>query len=86
VVRSELLARLVAGYTNSAAAQAVGITPRTLQLWRKRAYSTRPEDQPFVEFERALQRGLLAAAEVGQPRARDLVVPATLDELLADLA
>jgi hypothetical protein len=86
-----LLAQLVAGRTFTAAAAEVGVSPRSVQLWRKRAYSSRPEDQPYVEFEQALQRGRLAAAETGQRVAEPgaVVDPAglaTLDELLAEFA
>jgi hypothetical protein len=46
-----------------------------------RAYSSRPEDRPFVELEQAIQRGLRARAEVEQhPVALQL-----LDVLLAGL-
>jgi hypothetical protein len=82
-VRWEVVGLLVAGNTLAAAAAEVGVTPRAVQLWRRRAYSSRPEDQPFVAFEKALMRGLLAAAEAGQ---EVLAVPPSLplDELLAE--
>jgi hypothetical protein len=62
-----------------------------VQLWRKRAYSSRPEDRPYVEFEQALQRGKLAAAETGQRVAEPVAVVdpgelPTLEELLAPFA
>ena len=40
------------------AATTLGITARTIQLWRGRAYSTRAQDRPHVELERRLQRAL----------------------------
>jgi hypothetical protein len=86
-----LIAQLVAGKSVTAAAAEVGVSRRSVQAWRKRAYSARPEDQPYVAFEQALQRGKLAAAETGQRVAEPgaLFNPAglpTLDELLADFA
>jgi hypothetical protein len=46
-----------------------------------RAYSSRPEDRPFVELEQAIQRGLRARAEVEQHP----VALQPLDVLLAGL-
>jgi hypothetical protein len=65
-VSSELLALIVAGVPIGHAAAEVGIDRRSVARWRARAYSTRPEDRPYVKLEQAIQRGKLAAAEVGQ--------------------
>jgi transposase-like protein len=82
-----VIALLTAGSTVEATAADVGVTPRSIQAWRSRAWSHDPADRQYVEFERAIQRGRLAAAEVGQ-RSR-LVDESTelqpLDELFADL-
>jgi hypothetical protein len=73
-VSSELLALVVAGVPVMHAAAKVGIDRRTVARWRRRAYSSRPEDRPYVMLERAIQRGKLAAAEAGQR----VSVPGTL--------
>jgi hypothetical protein len=82
-----VIALLSAGATVKDAAADVGVTPRAIQSWRRRAYSRDPGDREFVEFERALTRGWIAAAESGQ---RSRIVDArplqSLDELLRDLA
>jgi hypothetical protein len=65
-VRVELAALLIAGHTLVDASHEVGVTPRAVQKWRRRAYSRDPRDADCVAFEQMLQRGLLAAAEVGQ--------------------
>jgi hypothetical protein len=61
-LNDELADRLVllveAGVPLSSAATTLGVTARTIQLWRARAYSTRPQDRPHVELERRLQRAL----------------------------
>ena len=81
-----MIAELAVGSTLKHAAAAASVTPRVVQQWRARAYSRDPADQPFVDFERALQRGLLAAAEVGQPRVDAGMKLQPLDELYADLS
>jgi hypothetical protein len=82
-----VIALLSAGTTVDAAAVDVGVTPRSIQAWRRRAYSRAPADRGYVEFERALQRGLLAAAQTAE---RSRIVEArplqSLDEFLRDLA
>jgi hypothetical protein len=84
-----VIALLAAGSTVKDAAADVDVTPRAIQTWRKRAYSRDPADRAFVEFERALQRGLIAAAEIDQRPAREISMPnieiQPLDELLRDL-
>lgn len=80
-----LVGLLVAGRTLNDAAAAVGVSPRTVQRWRKRAYSSRPEDAAYVEIEQALWRGKLAAAEYGQRRVETPVALVPLDELYRDL-
>jgi hypothetical protein len=61
-----VIALLSAGATVKATAADVDVTPRAIQSWRARAYSSRPEDRLYVEFEQALTRGLIASAESGQ--------------------
>jgi Homeodomain-like domain len=77
-------ALLIAGYTTTEAAAMVGVARRTLSGWRARAYSRSAEDRPFVEFEQMVQRGRLAAAQVGQPQARGGAPNTPLAELLRD--
>src|SRR5262249_2624864 len=75
-----LIALIVSGVPIAHAAADVGVDRRSIERWRRRAYSSRPEDQLCVELEQGLQRGLLAAAEVGQRR----VTLEPLDVLLAN--
>jgi hypothetical protein len=77
-----LIAQLVAGKSVTAAAAEVSVSRRSVQAWRKRAYSARPEDQPYVEFERAIWLGRVAAAETGQR----LAEPGAVDDPAAGLA
>jgi hypothetical protein len=90
-----VIALLAVGSTLEAAARDVGVTPRAIQLWRQRAYSREPADQPFVEFEQALTRALIARGEIEQrtrmPGTGVGDVPGTsaaqpFAELLADFA
>jgi hypothetical protein len=59
-LNDELADRLVtlvaAGVPLSSAATTLGVTSRAIQVWRRRAYSTRPQDRPHVELERRLLR------------------------------
>ena len=80
---AELVARLTRGDTISRAAADVGVTRRSVAAWRARAYSSRPEDRPYVEFEQSLTRGLIAAAE--HERRERPVALQPLDDLFADL-
>jgi transposase-like protein len=57
-----LVALLGAGASVPVAARALGVDPATIRNWRARAWSQRPQDQPFVELEKRLQ----AAAAQGQ--------------------
>jgi Transposase len=59
-VAVQLAEQLGAGAAVGEAARAVGVSRRTLQLWRARAYSSRPEDQPYVSLERRIQRAVAA--------------------------
>jgi transposase-like protein len=54
-LRDQLLANLAAGAGLAEAASASGISERTLHSWRQRAWSTRPEDRPYVELEQRLR-------------------------------
>jgi len=51
----ELLGR---GTTVTEAAAQLGIARRSIQGWRARAWSRRPEDRPYVELEQRIQRAL----------------------------
>jgi hypothetical protein len=62
----QLVALLVAGASLGHACAEVGISVRTAQRWRARAWSRDPADAPYVEIERALWVGRVAAAQVGQ--------------------
>jgi hypothetical protein len=59
------------------AAAACGLSERTLRSWRRRAWSERPADRPFIELERRLQRAL------GRREERQLQQPADDDWLEA---
>ena len=78
---SEIAALLIAGHSTTDVAQIVGVDRRSIARWRARAWSDREADRDCVELERMLVRGLLARAEIGQPR----VVLQPLDDLLRDL-
>jgi hypothetical protein len=59
----ELIAAELAGGADLAqAAGAAGISSRTLRSWRQRAWSSRPEDRPYVQLEQRL-RPLLGSDE-----------------------
>jgi hypothetical protein len=82
-----LVALLVAGVPLVRACEELGISPRTAQRWRARAWSRDPADQAYVEIERALWVGRVAAAELGQPSHReDVAELQPLDDVLADFA
>jgi transposase-like protein len=53
-VAAALVDRVEAGSSLERAAQAVGVTSRTLRRWRRAAWSTRPEDRGCVELEQRL--------------------------------
>ena len=55
---------LGAGVGVADTARELGISRRTIQVWRARAYSTRPEDQPYVELEQQIWRAIAD----GRPR------------------
>jgi hypothetical protein len=46
------------GATTKTVAAEVGVHPRSVQGWRRRAWSARPEDRPYVELEQRIQRAL----------------------------
>jgi transposase-like protein len=57
-VADALVAEVTAGALLEDAARAAGVSPRTLRSWRARAWSSRPEDAPFIELERRLRAAL----------------------------
>ncbi len=53
--RADQLVHLVAsGATCAQAARTVGLAPRTVVGWRRRAWSREPRDAPYIELERRL--------------------------------
>jgi hypothetical protein len=83
----KLVALLVAGVPLVRACDEIGISPRTAQRWRARAWSRAPGDAPYVAIERALWRGRGAAAELGQSsQAKDVAQLQPLDDVVADFA
>jgi hypothetical protein len=80
-----LVGLICAGHSITAAAAEIGVDRRSVERWRARAYSSRPEDAPFVSFERALTRGLIARTEVEQRISMPDIEIAPLAELYADL-
>jgi transposase len=80
-------ALLIAGASVTGAANEVGVSRRTATGWLAQAWSRDPRDAEAVRLVQMIQRGKLAAAEVGQRSAR---TPGTrlltLSELLADFA
>jgi hypothetical protein len=80
----KLVGLLVAGVPLSRACEEVGVSRRTAQRWRARAWSTGPDDALPVPMEKAIQRGKLAAAEVQQPRQVEQFELSALDELFTD--
>jgi hypothetical protein len=54
----QLVALLGAGVGVADTARELGISRRTIQVWRARAYSTRLEDQPYVDLERRIWRAI----------------------------
>ena len=61
-----IAAELAASASLGEAARAAGISPRTLRAWRERAWSSRPEDRPYVELEQRL-RPLLGSGDPAAP-------------------
>jgi hypothetical protein len=86
-VADEVVALITAGHSITSTAMQVGVSRRSIQMWRRRACSRAPEDAPYVAFEQYLQRALLAEAQFGHPsRWSDrLPVFQPLDELFLDL-
>jgi len=56
-----LAAYMTLGFTPGQAARAAGVAPRTLRLWRARAWSRLPEDAPFVALEQRLREAQVEA-------------------------
>jgi Homeodomain-like domain len=50
---AEIVAKLTAGASVTTAAAEVGISRRTFQMWRRRAYSRDPRDLAYVAVELA---------------------------------
>jgi Homeodomain-like domain len=50
-----LVELLAAGASTTGAAAQLGISRRTVQVWRARAWSRQPQDRPYVELERRIQ-------------------------------
>lgn len=54
--RAERLVELLAaGATTAQAAEALGVSRRTIQVWRARAWSRESRDAPYVALERRLR-------------------------------
>jgi hypothetical protein len=68
-----LVTLLAAGTPLGAAAVACDIAPRTLQLWRARAWSDRVEDRAHVELEKRVREALVVAA--ARERGRVAILP-----------
>jgi hypothetical protein len=81
---ARLVAELAAGGSVTATADALGVSRRTVQLWRRRACSSRPEGRPLSSLSRWLQCALLAAAELGRPPSRSARREESLSDLLAE--
>jgi Helix-turn-helix domain len=55
-IADRLVQLLASGVTLTDAAASIGVTRRSVQNWRHRAYSSRLQDRPYVELEKRLQR------------------------------
>lgn len=66
-VADRLVELLGAGVTITEAATELGVTRRTVQLWRARAWSRDPRDAPFVELERRLRDAVASPSPLGAP-------------------
>jgi hypothetical protein len=82
----ELADRLVelmaGGATVTAAAAELGISRRTLQTWRARAYSREPHDRPHVLLEQRVQAARVeAAASASAPVEDWRTLAARLEEM-----
>jgi hypothetical protein len=53
-----ITAQITAGLAPGAAARACGVGERTLRTWRRRAWSSRAADAPFIDLEKRIQRAL----------------------------
>ena len=53
---------LAGGASVAAAARECGVSVRSVQAWRARAWSPRPQDRPYVELERRVQAARVEAA------------------------
>ena len=62
-----LVALLESGATITDAAFALGVSRRTIERWRARAWSREPRDAPFVELERRVRDALAAQTPSATP-------------------
>jgi hypothetical protein len=70
---TEIAARVLVGEPTTSIASALGVSPRSIYLWRSRAWSRDPRDRFCVELEQMIMRGMTSYAKLGQR-----VVPTTL--------
>jgi hypothetical protein len=63
---AEIAGLLIAGSSTTDSAQTLGLTRRSIPGWRSRAWSRDLRDVDCVALEQMIQRGRLAAADVGQ--------------------
>jgi hypothetical protein len=94
-----IAAQIAAGLGPGEAARACGVGERTLRTWRRRAWSTRASDAPYVDLEKRIQRALRkgspeeaaatdweeAAAFLEQERPERWAALPELDDLLGEL-
>src|SRR5437763_8332638 len=84
VVADRLVALLAGGATVAEAAAAIDVAPRTIQHWRRRAWSRRPEDEPYIDLERRLVAAVALREREDEPLPTWEAVAAELE--LADPA
>ena len=53
-----LVALVAAGTTLTDAARVLGVVPRTVTNWRRRAWSREPRDGPYIDLEKRLLAAL----------------------------
>jgi Homeodomain-like domain len=82
VLAIEIAALLLAGHSTTEVAERLGVSRRSIQHWRRRAWSRDERDAACVLLERVISVGR-AAAVVGIRSGPSPLVP--LDDLLRDL-